>query len=141
MTPGFCVTGECKSFVGDIVVTGNCTLVRGNLVANVERQSTLHSSVLREYLREYVCAESTLGVPILGAFCFIYSNGTLTDKRAMSPRVKLPIVTVGNLFRYYDNLYKEYYRRSYNYEQACSEFRRYVNNPVLEREHQQYLGY
>lgn len=141
MTPGVCLTGECKSFVGDIVVTQGCTLTRDDLVADVERQSLVHAKALKPYLQEFTLPSVGLPAPPLGLFCFIYCKGTIADKRTQAKKQIIPIITVRNLFAYYDKVLKVYSKKVYDYERACKSFTTFANSERLHKEHQAFLGY
>lgn len=137
LTPGVCLTGECKSFVGDTVVTGDCTLQRGDLTADVYKQSVLHVT----YLKKYLSLLTSVNPPPLGMFCFLYSNGSVTDNRTVQKKQTLPVLTVGTLYQYYDRIFSRFSGGVYNYEQAKSIFLQSQNSIALHRQHRDFVGY
>lgn len=141
LTPGFCVTGECKSFVGDIIVSGDCTLTRDTMVADVAKQSLLHGKCLRQYLEEYSLPGAGLAVPPYGLFCFVYSNGSLKDTRAQRQRDTIPVLTIKTLYGYYDGLFRRFDKRVYDYERAKKQFTNFAKSEALHRQHKEFLGY
>lgn len=141
LTPYFCATAECKSFSGQIVVTDKCTLTRGDLVADVYRQSSVHTSALKPYLEDYVLPDAGVSTPPLAQFCFLYSNGELSDKRTVYAKGELPIITIKNLFRYYDTLFKGYRKEVYDVKKAAKKLQAMADSRVLHTQHAKYLGY
>lgn len=137
LTPGVCLTGECKSFVGDITVTGECTLTRGDLVADVARQSKLHA----QHLRKYLVSLTSETQPPLGMFCFLFSNGRVVDNRTQQWKAQLPVLTAGSLYAYYDRIFGRYSRGVYDYERAKAIFLRSQNSEALHRQHRSFVGY
>ncbi len=141
LTPCFCLTGECKSFSGQIVITGNCTLQRDSLVADVDRQSTVHLNALRPYLQEYMKAGLGVPEPPVAPFCFLYSNGALADRRTPQAKRALPVLTIGTLFRYYDALFSKCQREVYDVKKAAKKFQALADSRILHIQHANYLGY
>ena len=141
ITPGVCLTGECKSFVGDIVVSDGCTLTRDTLVADVERQSKVHARAIKPYLEEFTLKDAGIATPPLGLFCFVYCKGTIADQRTKRAKQLIPIITVRNLFAYYDKVLGSYREKVYNYDRACKTFTTFANSEKLHKEHKDYLGY
>lgn len=141
LTPYFCVTAECKSFVGQITVTGDCILQRDNLTADVGRQTKVHVNALRPYLEKYALPNKGMVAPPLFPVCFLYSNGTLQDKRGGQQRSAIPILTIGNLFRYYDALTGKCSREVYDVKAASKAFQAMADSRVLHIQHANYVGY
>lgn len=141
LTPQVCLSGECKSFVGNIVVTDECTLTRDKLVADVAKQSKLHGKCLKQYLERYTKANAGLSAPPFGLFCFVYSNGTITDKRTRSAQSMIPVITIKTLYGYYDQVFAAYRRDVFEYEKAKAEFKKRTSSKVLHDAHKKYLGY
>lgn len=141
LTPGVCLMAECKSFVGDIVISGDCTLTRGSLVADVAKQSVVHGKAIKPYLKEFTLPATGIVNPPLGLFCFLYSKGTVKDTRTVEKKRIIPIISVNNLFAYYDKVLGEYSRKVYDYERARKEFHVFSTSEQLHREHKAYLGY
>lgn len=141
LTPSFCVTGECKSFFGQVDVTEECLLNRGDLHADVARQSKLHDKCLGQYLRQLaVPGQGRPDIPH-GAFCFVFSNGMLHDRRTNANRNRIPVMTVGTLYSYYDQLFSRFKGRVLDYEKACKVFQQAADSEQLHAEHKRYLGY
>ncbi len=141
LTPFFCVTGECKSFVGKIVVQDECTLMRDTLVADVARQSNVHLSALVPYLEMYVPEGRSVARPPAEMFCFLYSNGQVVDIRGKQAKHKIPVITISSLFKYYDTLFSTYKREVYDVEKAAKAFQAMADSRVLHIQHAHYLGY
>lgn len=141
LTPTVCLTGECKSFVGDITVVGDCTLSRKDLEADVARQTLVHARCLRSYLEKFSLPGTGLVKPPFGAFCFIYSNGALFDKRTSKAKDMIPVVTIKNLYAYYDKVFAASKRRVYDFEKASKAFKGFAESEKLHKEHKAYVGY
>lgn len=141
LTPCFCLTGECKSFAGNITVTDRCTLNRDNLTADVARQTGVHLNALRPYLQEYVKADVGIPQPPVFPFCFLYSNGNLADRRNSTARSELPVLTITSLFKYYDTMFGRYRKEVYNVKAAAKKFQALADSRVLHIQHAHYLGY
>lgn len=141
LTPSICLSGECKSFVGDIVVTGECTLTRDDIQADVARQSLLHGKCLKKYLERYAKVGINLSAPPFGLFCFVYSNGTITDRRTTAKKGSIPVLTVKTLYGYYDEVFRKFAREVYRYEEAQKEFKKLTASKALHEAHKAYLGY
>lgn len=141
LTPGFCVTGECKSFSGQILVTDECTLRRGDLVADVGRQSQVHMNALVPYLQECVREGAGVSSPPVGKFCFLYSNGGLADRRNSTAQASLPVLTIKTLFSYYEGLFRRYGREVYDVEKAAKKFQAMADSRILHIQHAHYVGY
>lgn len=141
LTPQVCLTGECKSFVGDITIVDDCTLVRGDLKADVARQTLVHARALKDQLEKFALPNIDLATPPFGVFCFVYSNGTLTDKRASAKKVSIPVVTIKSLYRYYDQVFSKLNKKVYDFEKASQTFKRYSESEALHKAHRDYLGY
>ena len=141
MAPTVCLTCECKSFVGDITITGDCALKRENLVADVSRQSLLHGHCLEQYLQQYVLPGKGVSTPPYRMFCFLYCKGTVLDKRSAAQQAKLPVLTLANLFKYYDQIYNAYRLEVYNVRQANRDFKEGAESAQLHKEHREFLGY
>lgn len=146
VTPYVCIVGECKSFVGDVVASQVCTLTRqskryGTLTADVARQTQIHVDTIAPYLKDYVLSGAGCTTPPMMAFCFMFSNGTLEDCREKAAQSTLPILTVHDLFRYYDLVFKKYRREVYNVKAASKTFQAMADSGVLHIQHANYLGY
>ncbi len=141
LTPSVCLTGECKSFVGDIVVTGDCTLTRDEMQADVAKQSLLHGRCLKLYLEKFAKAGINMTAPPFGLFCFVYSNGTLADRRTTSKKNLIPVLTVSTLYSYYDQVFKQHSKEVYRYAEAQKEFKKLTESKALHAAHKAYLGY
>ncbi len=146
LTPYFCVTAECKSFVGDITVVGKCTLTRQAvnlppIEADVDRQTQIHVSTLRPYLEKFVKAGAGVVTPPLYPICFLYSRGTLLDQRSKEDRNALPVLDVQKLFRYYDLLCKKCTKEVYDVKKASEAFQAMADSRILHIQHANYLGY
>ena len=142
VSPFVCVTGECKSFAGDITIKDKCTLSRSTMNADVAKQINLHSKTLTPYL-ESLALPNSKGVPRppLEAFCFLYSNGRVQDMRSKASRVEFPVVTIKNLYAYYDSVFGKHTTRMCDYSKSCNVFMKMANSLSLRREHQKYLNY
>lgn len=141
LTPSVCLTGECKSFVGHITATDECTLRREKLIADVYRQLAVHVSALVPYLQQYVRrGAGIVDVPVL-PFCFLYSNGALEDRRTRTAQAELPIHTIQSLFKYYDLVFSRYRREVYNVKEAAKAFQAMADSRILHIQHAHYLGY
>lgn len=141
LTPCFCLTGECKSIVGDITVIDKCKLVRNNFEADVGRQTATHVRALRDYLDDFMLLNASRARPPFGTFCFLYSNGTLQDNRTRAAKEELPIITIRSLFKYYDSIFATQTGKVYDYDKACAMFKRLTNSRILHEYHRDYLGY
>lgn len=141
LTPRFCLTGECKSYVGDISVVGDCTLVRGDFSTDVARQSKLHGTYLRKYLRDYATPAAGASTPPFGLFCFVYSNGRIRDTRNSTKKQEIPILTIKNLFTYYDKLLNRYKKEVIDYERAAKFFSESSASKALHEKHRAFVGY
>lgn len=141
LTPFFCVTGECKSFVGSIEVVEECTLVRGDMRADVAKQSWLHSKCLKQYLEDFALPNINCLAPPYGMFCFLYSNSEIRDTRVTAAKQTIPITTIKSLYSYYDQLVAGYTKKVYDYERACKTFRQMSNSQRLHDQHRKFLGY
>lgn len=141
LTPYICLSGECKSFAGDLIIASECTLTRGELVADVARQSKLHGKCLKQYLERYTKANAGLSSPPFGLFCFVYSNGTITDNRTKKAQSTIPVLTIKTLYSYYDHIFGTYRRNIFEYEKAQAEFKRRTLSAELHEAHKRYLGY
>lgn len=141
VTSQLCLTGECKSFVGHITVTGECTLQRDNLTADVGRQSRVHLSALKDYLPKFVKPNAGITELPLAPFCFLYSNGELEDRRARHATSALPVLTIQSLFKYYDAMFSRYRGEVYDVEKAAKTFQAMADSRILHIQHARYLGY
>ena len=141
LTSKFCLTGECKSFAGDVVVTDDCTLTRGTLVAKVYDQSILHGRHLRKWLQDYFVPSDRIINPPFGLFCFVYSTGTLVDRRSKAKKAALPVLTLKTLYKYYDTVFDSYREEVYKYDKARKQFSSFTNSAALHRQHKDFLGY
>ena len=141
LTPTVCLTGECKSYVGHIVVTDKCTLQRDTLVSDVARQSTVHVNALRPYLEAYTLEGAGVPVVPLIPFCFLYCNGQLEDRRSRSVAAQLPVLTLQSLFKYYDNVFNRFRTEVYNVQEASKTFQAMADSEILHIQHARYLGY
>ena len=141
MTPFFCATAECKSFSGQITVTDLCTLNRDKLVADVARQTDVHVRALVPYLEGFVREGAGISAPPLKAFCFLYSNGAVTDRRNPSARDVLPVQLLSTLYKYYDGLFRSFRREVYDVKAAAKTFQKMADSRVLHIQHANYVGY
>lgn len=141
LTPGFCVTGECKSFVGEVRATGECTLTRDKLRADVSRQSKLHARCLKRYLEEVTKPGINRAAPPYGVFCFVFSNGVLVDLRDDKYRSAIPILTVSTLYPYYDSLFRDFSKEVFDYTKACGVFEHAATSAELHKRHKAYNHY
>ena len=142
LSPMVCVIGECKSFAGDIIIKDECTLARKSMNADVAKQINLHSKTLLPYL-EILALPTNNGVPHppLEAFCFLYSNGRVQDMRSKANRAKFPVITIKNLYLYYDSIFRKHTAPMYDYSKSCNIFTQMANSLSLRKEHQKYLNY
>ncbi len=142
VTPYFCITGECKSYAGDVRATGEGKLRHnGYPETDVAKQSKVHVNALIPYLKMYTKAKVGVASPPVGMFCFLYSNGTITDNRVDSAKDELPILTIKSLFSYYDRLFSQYRKEVYDVEKAGKAFQAMADSRVLHIQHANYLGY
>lgn len=141
MTPFFCATAECKSFSGQILVTDRCTLNRDKLVADVARQTGVHVKALIPYLQDYVVGGAGIATPPLKAFCFLYSNGVVTDRRVLTDRQALPVLLLSTLYKYYGSLFQSFRREVYDVKAAAKTFQKMADSRVLHIQHANYVGY
>lgn len=155
LTPYFCATGECKSFVGHINITEDCTLQRENIVADVARQSRVHLNALSPYLRSCVVsnvanrskvANTTLKAVTrpnikVGLFCFLYSYGSIKDLRTKQNQKIFPVLTPDTLKNYYDTLFRLHREEIYDVEKAAKIFQKKANSSSLHTKHANYIGY
>lgn len=141
ITPSICLTGECKSFVGHIRVTGDCTLQRDNLVADVNRQTAVHVNALKPYLEQYLRAGTGVVQPPVLPFCFLYCNGELEDRRTRAAMSALPVLTIQSLFKYYNTVFDHYRKEVYDVEKAAKAFKAMADSRILHIQHANYLGY
>lgn len=140
MTPYFCISGECKSLIGNIVVSGDCLLSRGDFSTDVGKQSILHGKVLRKYLAKYTLP-TVKTIPPFGLFCFLYSNGKVQDTRTNTAKQKIPLLTISSLYSYYDQLFNGFTKEVFDYDRACKEFQEFSSSAKLYKEHRDFLGY
>lgn len=141
LTPCFCVTGECKSFAGDVVATGDCLLTRGDIKADVAKQSMLHARHLKRYLEQFSLPNTGVAQVPYGVFCFVFSNGVMHDKRSTKARQVIPIHTVHSLYRYYDQLFSKFTKEVFDYGRATQVFQQAAESELLHRQHKKFVGY
>lgn len=138
VSPNLCLTAECKSLVGDIVVTDECTLERKDFSADVARQLSLHSETLKPYLKDFTLEGKKLRI---GTFCFVYSNASIVDKRTKEARSKIPIITIRNLVSYYDVAFSKFKGGVYDYNKVSKFLLEASSSATLYKEHRDFLGY
>lgn len=141
VTPHFLLTSECKSYYGDISVTGNCTLSHAGQETDVYRQSKLHHSNLLEYSKQLVLPKVGVPRPPVFANAFVFSNGNINDKRPPEQRRLLRILTTSSLIDYYEAMFKRYQTNVFDYERACRIFEKCAGSVSLHSQHKKYLGY
>lgn len=141
LTPGVCLTGECKSLVGSIDVVDECLLVRGDFKADVARQSKLHGKILRKHLTVFSTQEKAKKAPPFGLFCFVYSNGAIQDKRSEKDKALIPVLTIKDLYPYYDRMFPRFKEEVFDYDKAKEFFEASSSSEDLYRQHRDFLGY
>ena len=141
LTPTVCVTAECKSFSGDITVVDDCTLIRRDMRADVARQSKLHGKCLQQQLKRFVLPSAGIAAPPFGLFCFVYCNGTIQDRRTLRAKAAIPVLTISNLYTYYNKLFSQFKKVVYNYDKSAAAFRAYSTSRALHEAHRRFLGY
>lgn len=138
-TKKLALCGECKSFYGAKVVTDKCTLSVGErLTADIYRQQTVHVKTLQKHLRMFVKHDDKMP---MRAFCFVFANGTITDKRSNIYKEILPVLTVDTLYPYYDEMFARYVSESYHYTKMKRFFDVISGSDKLHEQHREYLGY
>lgn len=146
LTPYFCITAECKSFVGTVTATGDGLLTRTaprlkTLTADVSKQTGVHTRALMPYLKDYVYPNTGLAVPPLYPIVFMFSNGMLNDSRTRAAKNALPILTATGLFQYYDLVRKSCTKEVYDVKKASKTFQAMADSRILHIQHANYLGY
>lgn len=138
-TKNLTLCGECKSFYGDKVVTDKCTLsVEARLSADIYRQQTVHVKALQKHLRMFIRHKDKMP---LRAFCFVFANGTITDRRSNIYKEILPVLTADTLYSYYDAMFAQYVSESYQYTKMKRFFDIISCSDKLHAQHKEYLGY
>lgn len=139
LTPGVALVGECKSFAGDVIVTDRCTLNRADFKADVAQQCDVHAKAMQKYLRDVSIGGDH--VPPFGMFCFVYSRGTLVDKRNKEDKQRIPVLTLDNIEDYLGRVVKQYTQEEYDFEKARAFFKQNSESKELHDKHRAYLGY
>lgn len=140
-TPCFVLTTECKSYAGEIAISGDCTLSNGRYSVDVYRQSMLHHKILVEYARQLIAPRRQVSVLPVFANAFVFSNGNIHDKRSPDQAKKLTVLTSSSLFSYYDAVFKRYTVPVFNYDSMIKAFTMCTKSKRLHHEHKDYLGY
>lgn len=140
VAPSIILSGECKSYKGNITLVDDCT-IRRNKDTDVARQMRLHGNALVPYLKEYALGNIGGKVPPYGLFLFVYSLGTIEDLRTKDNKAKFPVCQISNLYAYYDTVFQSYCKRVYDFDRACRQFSRFTTSATLHQQHKDYLGY
>lgn len=140
VTPYFCTTGECKSYFGEISILNEGLLLSNNRKTDVAHQSSMHLKYLKQYIRELSVNKNETDYPA-EMFCFLYSNGLIKDKRDCKYQELLPVITVANLYSYYNHLFSKYKRKVFDYEAVCKYFKVFSSSAILYDDHRSYLNY
>ena len=141
VTPYFLLTTECKSFCGDIVIEPPCTLVRGDLKANVYGQSKYHFDRLCLYAEKLALPNRGVATPPVFANAFVFSNAAIKDTRTREEKKHLTVLTASNLFSYYEKMFARYTDIVYDYEQAKKTIGTLSRSRKLHEQHREHLGY
>lgn len=141
VTPYFLLTSECKSYYGDIQVTGNCTLSHAGRDTDVYKQSKLHHKNLMEYSKQLMLPGKGVPTPPVYANAFVFSNGNIKDLRTPEQKKTLRILTTSSLVSYYEAMFKKFKTSVFDYERACRIFEKCANSEKLHQEHKDFLGY
>lgn len=142
LSEGFLATAECKSYRGNLVIRDECKITRKNgCGADVFKQCQSHLRSLKQIAE--VGALSGVGAkPPLVSFCFIFSDGTIKDSRDEYYRRQLPIVTVKNIYGFYDNLFAKLgTRKAYDFKKMRDLLGKFNCSRSEHEAHRAYVGY
>lgn len=141
LTPYCCLTGECKSYSGELTVTDPCIITRGDLRSDLSRQSLLHGRHLKSHMKQFILPGLGQPEPPCGLFCYFYSHATVRDKRQSKYKELLPLLNVSTLYGYYDSIFRSQKKAVLDYEKAQKYLLRLQNSEQLHQEHKEFLGY
>lgn len=141
-SPGVLVTAECKSYRGNLHIVDKCTLHRtSGKDADVYKQSQSHLRSLKQYAEHFAKGGQGPNPPML-AFCFVFSDGTISEERSREDQARLPVVTVKTLEGYYDNVFRTFGGKiAYDYPRMIGMFDKLNNSIVIHEKHRKYVGY
>lgn len=139
VSPGFILTTECKSYAGDVTVTGKCTLSHRGMEYDVWSQSKLHHDKLVEYGKQLILPGTRVYTLPVFANVFLFSKARLDDRR--SDQSVLRVNTSSTIFKFYEQMFKKYQKRVFDYERACKIFRLCSASKKLHAQHGEYVGY
>ena len=122
VTPYFLLTSECKSYSGELVITGQGTFTHRGMEADVYKQSLLHHTHLMRYGEQLTMPELKLPKPPVFANAFVFSNAKIIDKRSREAEARLRVVTTSELIAYLDAMFKKYNKPVFDYERAVKIF-------------------
>lgn len=140
--PGAIVTAECKSYKGALSILPPCTLHRskGN-DADVFKQTQSHLRSLKQYAEAFALPGVGGNVPLV-SFCFVFSDGSIKDTREQSMRARLPVITLRNIERYYDSLFKKFEgKAAYDYTKMIDTFDKLNGSITAHNMHRSYVNY
>lgn len=141
VTPYFMLTTECKSYYGDISISGNCTLSHMGRDTDVYRQSRLHHTHLVRYAEQLSLPGQKLPRPPVFANAFMFSKGRINDRRSEAQRKTIRVLTTSDLVGYYNAMFKRYTKPAFNYERACTVLSKCAASVKLHAQHKKFLGY
>lgn len=138
LTPSVCFAFECKSYRGDLELYGDGILKSNTVTHDLLRQSKLHCNCLRQYLRKYRVPSHVQNNPIAMAG-FLYSCGTILDSRSQQSKLQMPVLTLDNIFQYYDRVLSKYTAKVFDVGRLDIIFQECTTKDEREA-HRKYLG-
>ena len=142
VTPYFCLSGECKSYYGEKVITGEGTIQRGSNNTDVAKQhKRTHGLILSDWLSDYFTPKKNITEAPYGLFLFLYSKGKVKDTRDHDSRYSMPMITSNRLYAYYDKIFSKYTTKVYNYNALVQKFKYFESSQKLKQQHRRALGY
>lgn len=141
VSEGFMLTTECKSFAGEVKVTGYCTFQHRAQEHNLYAQSKLHVDKLLPYAQRFTLPGLRIVRPPVYANAFLFSNAEIKDMREASKKEHLRVHTTSTLFDFYDAMFRKYQSKVFDYARACRVFEQAASSEKLHAEHKSYLGY
>lgn len=140
-TPGFILTTECKSYSGDVNITGRCTLGNGNHSVDVYSQSKTHHKHLVLYGQEFVKSGARIAnIPVF-ANAFVFSNASIDDRRSEADKRLLRVLTTSSLFSYYDAVFKKFSVPVFDTVKMFQTFKQCEESVELHKQHKSFVGY
>ena len=141
VTPSFILTTECKSYSGNLVITGDGVFTHRGKSTDVYQQNVLHHKYLLKYAVQLIIpGPGSPTVPVF-ANAFVFSNADIVDKRPAMSAKKMRIHTTSTLIDFYEQMFERYTHPVFNYQKACKVFHAGSQSKALHAEHARFLGY